>query len=74
MSEIKHCLGKRIADLRRDRGFSQETLAEKTGYSTEFISLVERGINAPSVEGLDRIASALEVEIKELFNFNRQAK
>ncbi len=74
MSEIKNCLGKRIADLRRDRGFSQETLAEKTGYSTEFISLVERGINAPSVEGLDRIASALEVEIKELFNFNRQAK
>ena len=74
MSEIKNCLGKRIADLRRDRGFSQETLAEKTGYSTEFISLVERGINAPSVEGLDRIASVLEVEIKELFNFNRQAK
>ena len=74
MSEIKICLGKRIADLRRDRGYSQETLAEKTGYSTEFISLVERGINAPSVEGLDRIASALEVEIKELFNFNRQAK
>ena len=74
MSEIKNCLGKRIADLRRDRGFSQETLAGKTGYSTEFISLVERGINAPSVEGLDRIASALEVEIKELFNFNRQAK
>jgi transcriptional regulator with XRE-family HTH domain len=74
VSEIKNCLGKRIADLRRDRGFSQETLAEKTGYSTEFISLVERGINAPSVEGLDRIASALEVEIKELFNFNRQAK
>ena len=74
MSEIKNCLGKRIADLRRDRGFSQETLAEKTGYSTEFISLVERGINAPCVEGLDRMASALEVEIKELFNFNRQAK
>jgi len=70
----KKYLGERIAGLRRARGLSQEILAEKTGYSTEFISLVERGINAPSVDGLDRIATALGVEIKELFDFQRHAK
>lgn len=74
MNVTKKSLGKRIAALRRARGLSQEGLAEKSGYSTEFISLVERGINAPSVAGLDKIATALEVEIKELFDFRGRVK
>jgi len=71
---IEKQLGRRIAELRRSKGLSQEQLAAKTRYSTEFISLVERGLNAPSVAGLARIAKALKVEIKELFDFGRSAK
>jgi transcriptional regulator with XRE-family HTH domain len=71
---IEQSLGKRIAELRRAKGLSQEALAVKSKYSTEFISLVERGLNAPSVAGLARIAKALRVEIKELFDFGRSAK
>ena len=71
---IKKALGKRIAALRRAKGFSQEKLGEKSGYSTEFISLVERGVNAPSVEGLDKIAVALGTEIKDLFDFKGAVK
>jgi len=71
---IEKQLGKRIAELRRAKGLSQERLAAKTRYSTEFISLVERGLNAPSVAGLARIAKALKVEIKDLFEFGRSAK
>jgi transcriptional regulator with XRE-family HTH domain len=71
---IKKALGKRIAVLRRAKGFSQETLGEKSGYSTEFISLVERGVNAPAVEGLDKIAVALGTEIKDLFDFKGAVK
>lgn len=71
---VEKQLGKRIAELRRAKGLSQEQLAAKTRYSTEFISLVERGLNAPSVAGLARIAKALKVEIKELFEFGRSAK
>lgn len=66
---IKRLLGKRIAALRRSEKFSQEDLAEKSGYSVEFISLVERGVNAPSVAGLAEIAKALGVEVKDLFDF-----
>lgn len=72
MVEIQ--LGKRIAELRRAKGLSQEQLAAKSRYSTEFISLVERGVNAPSVGGLARIAKALKVDIKELFEFGRGAR
>jgi transcriptional regulator with XRE-family HTH domain len=71
---VEKQLGKRIAELRRAKGLSQERLAAKAGYSTEFISLVERGVNAPSVGGLARIAKTLKVEIKDLFEFGRSAK
>lgn len=67
---IKKKLGDRIAELRKESKLTQEKLAEMSDYSVEFISLVERGINAPTVEGLERIAIALEVTVKDLFNFN----
>jgi len=66
---VKEKLGKRIAGLRQKAGLTQEKLAEKTAYSLDFISMVERGINAPSVEGCERIAKALRVKLKDLFDF-----
>ncbi len=66
---IKNRLGTRIATLRKQQGLTQEKLAEKASYSVEFISFVERGINAPSIEGCERIANALEISLKELFDF-----
>jgi len=65
---IKKRLGRKIAELRKRNGFTQEQFAEKTDYSVEFISFVERGINAPSIEGCERIAKALGIPLKELFD------
>jgi transcriptional regulator with XRE-family HTH domain len=42
-------LGQRIADLRKDRRLTQMQFAKALGCSVEFVSLVERGVNAPSV-------------------------
>ncbi|MCH6258978.1 helix-turn-helix domain-containing protein [Puniceicoccaceae bacterium K14] len=67
---LKKRLGEQIAILRKEAELTQEALAEATDYSVEFISLVERGINAPSIDGCERIAKALEVHPKELFNFD----
>lgn len=69
---IKKQLGQRIAVLRRVQKMSQERLAESSGYSVDFISLVERGINAPSLEGCERIAKALKLKTKDLFDFEEQ--
>ncbi len=71
---IEKSLGKRIAELRKARSLTQEKFAEKSGYSIEFISLVERGVNAPAVAGLEKIAKALGVEVKDLFDFGSRAK
>ncbi len=66
---IKKQLGARITFLRKTAGFTQEKLAEKADYSVEFISFVERGINAPSIEGCERIANALGISLSQLFDF-----
>ena len=62
-------LGHRIADLRRSKELTQEQLAEAVDCSVEFISLVERGVNAPSVAGLEKFAKALKIEVRDLFTF-----
>lgn len=67
-------LGKRIATLRKARKLTQEQMAEALGCSVEFISLVERGVNAPSVAGLEKFAKVLKVEIKELFIFEEKKR
>jgi transcriptional regulator with XRE-family HTH domain len=66
---IKKRLGQKIAELRKNSGLTQEQFAEKTDYSVEFVSLVERGINAPSIEGCARIAKALGISLKDIFDF-----
>jgi len=66
--------GQRIAELRRARKLTQEQLAEAVGCSVEFISLVERGVNAPSVAGLEKFAKVLGIEAKELFTFEEKKR
>jgi transcriptional regulator with XRE-family HTH domain len=67
-------LGKRIAELRRARELTQEQLAEALGCSVGFLSLVERGVNAPSVGNLEKFAKALRVEVKDLFIFREKER
>lgn len=69
VNEIEQKLGKRIASLRQKASLTQADLAEKSAYSEDFIGLVERGINAPSVSGLERIANAIGIKVKDLFDF-----
>ncbi len=63
-------LGKRIAFLRKKRGLTQEKLAELIGYSTNHIAKLELAGTNPSFELLVNLANALNIELKELFNFD----
>ncbi|MFN3407364.1 MAG: helix-turn-helix domain-containing protein [Limisphaerales bacterium] len=71
---LQRKLGQRIAALRKARKLTQEQLAEALGCSVEFVSLVERGVNAPSVAGLEKFAKVLKVEVKELFTFEGKTR
>ena len=71
---LQRKLGQRIAALRKARKLTQEQLAEVLACSVEFISLVERGVNAPSVAGLEKFAKVLKIEVKELFTFEEKKR
>jgi transcriptional regulator with XRE-family HTH domain len=49
---------------------SQEEFAERLGISVDFLSLIERGINAPSFENLDTFSAQLGIPISDLFTFD----
>ena len=67
MSNIKSKVGQKIKFFRRKIGVTQEALAEKANISVDFLSLIERGRNAPSLESLEKIANALSIKVSELF-------
>ena len=69
---LAQLLGRRIATLRKCSRFTQEQFAEAAGYSVEFISLVERGVNSPTVAGIEKMAQVLKVEPKVLFTFDTE--
>ncbi len=72
--DLKKSFGRRVKELRKKSGLTQEELAEKTELSVTFIGLVERGVNIPSVKTCDKIAKALGVSLDELFYFQRDDK
>lgn len=62
-------LGKRIKYLRELKKLTQDKLAEKSGLSIDYIGKIEVNINKPGLRALIKIANALDVHIKELFDF-----
>jgi transcriptional regulator with XRE-family HTH domain len=67
VTHLYQLLGRNIARFRRQADLTQEELAEKTDYSVDFIGLVERGVNAPTVARLKDIADVIGVEVWQLF-------
>lgn len=55
-----------IRRLRKSRGLSQEQLAEIGEFHRTYVSQLERCVTNISIDGLERLAQALEVDIIEL--------
>ncbi|WFS63063.1 helix-turn-helix domain-containing protein [Pseudodesulfovibrio thermohalotolerans] len=66
MDDLTKRLGGRIRKLRKSRGQTQEQLAQEAGVSDKYLSEVERGVSKVSVEVLDKVASGLNVELRDL--------
>lgn len=60
-------IGKRIRELRKKRGFSQEDFAAAAQLGRSYAGRVERGEQNISMQSLIQIALTLEVEIGEIF-------
>jgi len=64
--KISAKIGLKIVLERTKRKLSQEKLAEMSDLSKNSLGAIERGTSSPSIDTLDRIASALEIELSEL--------
>lgn len=60
-------LGKRIRELRKEKGFSQEDFAYEVGLDRTYMGSVERGERNIAAINLIRIAKTLKVEVGTLF-------
>ena len=67
--DIKELLGKRIKELRKEKGLTQEQLAETVGIEPNNLSRIEKGRNYPTPENLLKIANALNVSVDKLYIF-----
>lgn len=62
-------LGRKIQKVRRQKGLTQEKLAEKIGVSTTWIGYIETGYRRPNLKLIYKIANALEIKVKDIFPF-----
>lgn len=67
MSEISKLIGQRIRNYRTQQKLSQEKLAELSGCHPTYIGQVERGEKNATLESIEKIASALNIPLAQLF-------
>jgi transcriptional regulator with XRE-family HTH domain len=67
LSALREKFGNRLKTIRLARNMSQEQFAELLEISVDFLSLIERGINAPSFENLEVFSAQLGIPLHELF-------
>jgi transcriptional regulator with XRE-family HTH domain len=67
MQEVHKKLGKRVAELRRKTGFSQEAFAHECGFNRSYMGAVERGEKNITLAMTNKIAKALNITLSELF-------
>ena len=66
---LQRKFGKRLAEMREKKGFTQETLSFEAGVDRTYISYIERGERNPSLFMVWRLAKALKVKLNELTDF-----
>ena len=71
---IENVISDNIKTLRKKLGWSQEFLAEKTGVSAPYITQIEAGKRTPSLDIVEKLAIALGVEYKNLFEIDASPK
>jgi len=66
-SDILAQFGRKVQQLRKQKGWSQENLAEKTGLHRTYIGAIERGERNLSLKNIEKIAKAFEIPVADLF-------
>lgn len=69
--ELCKLFGKRLAELRKRKGWSQEKLALESGLARSYVGDVERGIRNIALVNICKIADTMCIEVVELMDFRK---
>ena len=64
--ELRRIVAQNLRRLRQDRGLSQEELAGQAELNRNYVGMIEREENAPTVDTLEALAKVLKVQPEEL--------
>ncbi len=64
--------GQRVRNLRKEKRISQEELSFRAGLHRTYIGMIERAEKNITLVNIAKIAEALNIEMKDLFNDNLQ--
>jgi transcriptional regulator with XRE-family HTH domain len=65
--KLRRLVARNLRRLRRNGGLTQEGLADRAGLNRNYIGMIEREENAPTVDALEQIAKALGIDPVALF-------
>lgn len=71
---VLSAFGRRTGELRRERGLTQEQLAERLEVSLQYVQRIEGGRANLSIRSLVKLANALQVNVAELLAKPRSSK
>jgi transcriptional regulator with XRE-family HTH domain len=67
-SKILISFGNRVREIRTNKNLSQEQLANLADVHRTYIGMIERAEKNITLINIEKIAKALEIELKDLFN------
>lgn len=72
--DICEVVGKRLRELRKLKGLSQEKMAEQAGVNAKYYSEIERGKRNITLKVMEKIADNLGITLEEFFRFPAREK
>jgi len=66
-SELASVVGERIRKIRKEEGLSLELFALRCDMNAAYIGHIERGVQNPTLNTLERICKGLDISVEELF-------
>jgi transcriptional regulator with XRE-family HTH domain len=66
LSNARRIFSQRLRQIRQKKGLSQEELADSAGLHRTYVGSVERNERNISIDNMERLAKALEVDITDL--------
>ncbi|MDH4227037.1 MAG: helix-turn-helix domain-containing protein [Deltaproteobacteria bacterium] len=72
--QIQKLLGARIKELRRAKKLTQDKLSELVNIEPNHLSRIEVGKSYPSLVTLEKMSGALNVQMKDFFEFEHHGK